>query len=365
MHLLREERHSFVKDLTLGHRPFALDGTEAHKERGNLTGHPDAAAHAGEPAKRAVTVLTGREGGEHRHAALLLLHFVKERNEALSAGLLLLCLHHPRGLAQQDVGQLLVPRERTLQGPRILILRPTLDDGSQIIFVGKMVSDAAAIISRGDGENIVACRCRQGGQSLQSKVERLGHMLDGQGLVPCTLLLAPEEIGEVHRERRVAFEQVSPGLADVLHVGKHRQVAHFAVAAALANGFPPHGKHGMVGRCLEGHLVNSLLARLEVEADLHLLQQFVTFRIVHLQDSLAPLPRLGSVADAGRQAHFVAVAQEARQRQFCHQLLLRHNRFLPLGSHHVLGMCKAVQVPRGEALGKGELDGRLPLAVSP
>ena len=196
MHFLLEERHGSIEDLTFRNGQDAvLNGTEAHKQRGDFARHPYASAHAREPAKRAVAVLAGREGGEHSHAPLLLLHFVEERQEALPAGLLLLCLNHPRGLVEQDVCQLLVLDKRTLQCLRVVFLCPALNDGPQTcVFVGKMIGDAASVIGRGDRKNVVVLRSRQGRQSLQGKRHRIRNVLDDQGLIDGLRVAACEEL---------------------------------------------------------------------------------------------------------------------------------------------------------------------------
>ena len=57
------------------------------------------------------------------------------------------------------------------------------------------------------------------------------------------------------------------------------------------------------------------------------------------------LTLLRGIADAGCQRDFIAITQEAGQRQLCHQFLLCHDGFLPLGSHQILCMRKAMQMP--------------------
>ena len=180
---------------------------------------------------------------------------------------------------------------------------------------------------------------------MQGKRDGFRNVLDGQGLAYSLRVAAGKELGKIHLERRVAPEQISLCLCDVLHIGEDRQVTHLAVAAALTFGYPSYSKDRMVERSCEGHVIDSRFARCKVELHLHLLDGLVRFCIIDLQYGLALLPLLRSVADAGGQSGLVSITEEAGQRQLGHQLLLCNDGFLPPGRHHVLRVCQAVQMP--------------------
>ncbi len=105
----------------------------------------------------------------------------------------------------------------------------------------------------------------------------------------------------------------------------------------------------MVKSCRNGHVIDGFLARLKVELNLHPLNTPPMGRwglsIKHIHDGLAFQTLLRGVADTGRQCSLVAIAQEARQVQFCHQFLLRHDGLFPRCRHHILGVCQTVEMP--------------------
>ena len=366
MHFLFEVRHRFVEDLTFRNRPITLDCSKPYQQCGDLRSHPNAAIHAWEPAERAVLVLPCRKGREHRHPALFLIHLSEERSQTLSACLLLLGFEHPRRFVEKDVGELLVLYKRTLQRLGILLVCPCIDCLANIrVLVGDMIGNAAAIISRCNRENIAVNGSRQRRQSLHSKVNRFGNMLNCQGLVPCFRIAICEESFEVECHCRITSKQISSRLSHVLHIGQDWQVTHFAIAAALPFRNPLNGENRVVEGCNKRHMINGLFAWFEVELHLHSLNAPIVLSTIDIEDGLAFLSLIRSISNACRQRGLIPISQESRQGQLCHQLLLSHNGFLPFCSHHVHCMRQTMQMPRSETFWKGKLDRGLTLTVSP
>ena len=281
---------------------------------------------------------------------------VEELAELVALFGLVLRVEHPRRLLQQDVLQLLVFLQLTLQGgllPRLAL--PLADEPHQLRHAGCKVFCHGVDIERPrpvDGAVVFW---------IHHRMERHHHIPRRRvGVVEHHLALyggrrvVVEERGDVHLLGSRPLDIERHGLRDEFLVGEHRQPVALTVGSSavgsrdLAHEHVESVRHIVRERCVGG------FSRLHGEASLLTEHLLVGPWVDEPHGGSACHRFLTLVDDTCGHRGLVAGADEARHVRLHHEVLRRHCRSLKHSMIHLARMCKRHEAPLGQALRQGE-----------